>query len=659
MLQILLVERKGQHGGILQKVFRTIDQPAQIIPVATLEAARQVMGSRSVDVILADLRLEDGLGTLLVSPAGEARAVPVVILLHARDAAMIVDVLRAGAMDVVVKGPEGIRGMPLTVTRALRGWNHIARRREAEKALEQSETRYHSLFESMRSAVVVYQSIEEGRDFLFVDCNKAAERINHLGREAVLGKRLTAIFPGVRESGLLELLRRVWQTGKPERFPLATYKDHHLEYWVEHFVYKLPGGEVVAVQDDLTNGKIAERLLNDKVAQFQAVLDHAPAVIYLKDPQGRYQFVNRRFEELLKRSRETILGKSSQEIFPEPFARRQEEIEAQILTGNVPVESEEILSLADGVHTCLAVTFPLFDADGRTHAVCGIAKDISQRKRNEEEIFQLNATLEERVRERTAQLNHSLETLRRTQKQLVESEKMASLGNLVAGVAHEINTPLGVGITAASYLQDTLQEYLRELRAEEPVLDPRLTTLQTTVELLTKNLHRAAHLIQSFRQVAVDRCVTQRRRIHLRSFIAELLTTLIPKMKENAHQIHFACPEEIEVVVYPGAIGQIVTNLVSNSLMHGFEHKTRGVIWLTVTAREQEIHLKYRDNGQGMPPEAVQKIFEPFFTTRRAQGGTGLGMHIVYNLVTQTLGGDIFCHSEPGKGIDISILFPV
>ncbi|MBF0627450.1 MAG: response regulator [Magnetococcales bacterium] len=541
MPRLLLVEKSSRNGVAIRKKFKEIGQMVQILPAATLHAARTLLEQGTVDVIVTDLRLADGMGTELVTLAGEPAAAPVVILLAARDAALVVEVMRAGAMDVVFNGPDVIRDLPLTVSRVLRSWHHIAQRRAAEKALEQSETRYRSLFEAMRSAVAVYQPIDEGRDFRITDFNKAAERMNRIGKGMVLGKRVTEAFPGVREFGLLEVFRRVHLTGRAERFPLTTYKDQRLEYWVENYVYRLPGGEVVAVHDDLTNGKIAERALNEDLAR-------------------------------------------------------------------------------------------------------------------------LNTTLDERVQERTAQLNHSLETLRRTQKQLVESEKMASLGNLVAGVAHEISTPLGVSFTAASFLQDTLKEYMGAPLPDEapnPACDQRLTAISNAVEILMKNLNRAAHLVESFKQVAVDRCVTRRRKIHLRSFIDEVLTTLRPKIQETPHRICFACPEETEILVYPGAIAQILTNLVSNSLWHGFEFKPHGTIWIIVLVNhEQKIHIQYRDNGKGMPSDQVQQIFEPFFTTRRGQGGAGLGMHIVYNLVTQTLGGDIFCHGAPDKGIHFSILFP-
>ncbi|MBF0214514.1 MAG: PAS domain-containing protein [Magnetococcales bacterium] len=661
MLRILLLERKGSHATALQKLFKAISQPARIVAASTLAQARQSLDQESVEVILSDLRLADGMGTELITMAGEPLAVPVVILLTAPDALMTVEVMRAGAMDVVVKGEETLRELPLTVTRALRGWHHITRRRAAEKALEQNEIKYRSLFESMRSAVAVYQPVEDGRDFLLVDFNKAAERLNRIGKESVLGRRVTEVFPGVREFGLLDVLRRVHQTGRAERYPLTTYKDHHLEYWVENHVYRLPGGEVVAVHDDLTNGKIAERILNDKATQFQSVLDNAPVIIYIKDMQGKFRFVNRLFEAQAQRSREEILGKSGAESLPDALARQQELQEARMIASQETVESEHSWTLNDDMHTTLLLTFPLQDSDGQMQGICGIAKDISERKRIEAQISQLNATLEERVRERTAQLNHSLESLRRTQRQLVESEKMASLGNLVAGVAHEINTPLGVSYTAASYLQDLLREHMNATHGTAPletVCDQRLTAINNAVEILMKNLNRAAHLVQSFKQVAVDRCVTQRRRIHLRSFITEVLSSLRPKLDESAHRLCFACPEETEATVYPGAIAQIITNLVSNSLLHAFELKPHGTIWITVIPTDRQIHIKYRDNGRGMTAEQVHQIFEPFFTTRRGQGGAGLGMHIVYNLVTQTLGGDIFCHSAPDRGIDFSILFP-
>ncbi|MCP4171903.1 MAG: response regulator, partial [Fuerstiella sp.] len=261
--------------------------------------------------------------------------------------------------------------------------------------------------------------------------------------------------------------------------------------------------------------------------------------------------------------------------------------------------------------------------------------------------------LEHKVEERTLQLQESLENLRMTQDHLVQSEKMAALGGLVAGVAHEINTPVGLGVTEASFMKQKTDEFserygsgnLKRSDFEKYIKN----ATECTASILT-NLERAAELIVSFKQVAVDQSGDERRRFALKPYISEVLFSLRSKYKETLHTITVNCPEHAENDTYPGAFSQIVTNFVTNSLLHGFEGIEKGEIRFDVTTEGDELLFRYSDNGRGMDDESLGRIFDPFFTTKRTRGGTGLGMHIVFNLVTQTLGGHIECSSAPGEG---------
>jgi signal transduction histidine kinase len=255
--------------------------------------------------------------------------------------------------------------------------------------------------------------------------------------------------------------------------------------------------------------------------------------------------------------------------------------------------------------------------------------------------------------------NHlSMQTARR---QLIQAEKMAALGQLVAGVAHEINTPVGVSVTAASYLQritDEVSESLSKGKLRRSELEKYMASaVESTSEILS-NLMRAAELIQSFKQVAVDQNVDERRHFNLHKYIHEILLSLRSKYKNTKYQIVVNCPEDLIIYSYPGAIMQIIANLVMNSLIHGFEGREQGVITIDVSAGPDEVRMRYRDNGKGLTAQEKIRIFEPFFTTKPGRGGTGLGMHIVYNLVTQTLNGGIVCESAPGKGAGFTITLP-
>lgn len=260
-------------------------------------------------------------------------------------------------------------------------------------------------------------------------------------------------------------------------------------------------------------------------------------------------------------------------------------------------------------------------------------------------------------------LNQTLARLKKTQEQLVNQEKMASLGALVAGVAHEINTPIGVGVTAASTLHASTEETLELYeggKLTDSGLRKYLSIAIQSANILMTNLNRAANLIHSFKQVAVDQSSSEMRRFDLREYVEEVLLSLRPRIRKTRVVVEVGIAESIVMHSYPGAISQLLTNLVMNSLIHGFPEGGEGKITLYAERMNDGlIRFRYSDNGVGMPPQHLQKVFDPFFTTRRGSGGSGLGMHIVYNLVNQQLGGTIEIKSELGKGVEVVVTFPV
>jgi len=279
----------------------------------------------------------------------------------------------------------------------------------------------------------------------------------------------------------------------------------------------------------------------------------------------------------------------------------------------------------------------------------------TRRDTAEHELMQAHDQLEEKVEERT-------QALKASQHQLVQSEKMAALGGLVAGVAHEINTPVGVGVTAASHLNDELiliEQHFLDNTLGKRDLQAFLTSGQETCDVLLKNMLRASDLVKSFKQVAVDQSCGEKRTFDLKEYLREILLSLHPITKKTPHQIHLYCPDHLEITSYPGAISQIITNFITNSLVHGFPDNTAGNIQIDITQDKQHVHLHYRDNGIGIPKAKIMKIYEPFFTTNRGSGSTGLGMHIVSGLVLNTLQGSIICNSDVGAGVLFQIEFPI
>lgn len=249
-----------------------------------------------------------------------------------------------------------------------------------------------------------------------------------------------------------------------------------------------------------------------------------------------------------------------------------------------------------------------------------------------------------------------------TQSKLVEQEKMAALGSLVAGVAHELNTPIGNSLLMASTIRDVSVEFLHlvknnQLRRSD--LESFCNTANNSSDLLVKSLSSAASLVSSFKQIAVDQTSDQRRHFNLNIFCEELAMTLASRMKRDGHELHLDIPDDIELDSYPGAIGQVLSNLIINAIVHGFDGRKQGVIDLQARAvGEHLISFSIRDNGQGISAEHLPRIFEPFFTTRLGEGGSGLGLHICYNIVVSILGGSIEVESERGVGTVFFMTIP-
>lgn len=259
-------------------------------------------------------------------------------------------------------------------------------------------------------------------------------------------------------------------------------------------------------------------------------------------------------------------------------------------------------------------------------------------------------------------LERTLEDLRSAQVQLVEAEKMAAIGGLVAGVAHEINTPVGIGVTASSFAQDKTEQ-MKELMAggqlTPDIMKNYLHTMAEASSTIATNLTRAAALVKNFKQVAVDQSSETRRRFNLKEYIDTTLLSLGYHLRRSRHTIRVNCPEDLVIDSYPGAFSQMITALLINSLHHGFGSMEEGLIIIEASVDGNYLNLRYADNGKGMEKETVRRIFEPFFTTCRGDGGTGLGMHIVYNVVTRTLKGTIHCESAPGAGAVFDIRVPL
>ena len=279
--------------------------------------------------------------------------------------------------------------------------------------------------------------------------------------------------------------------------------------------------------------------------------------------------------------------------------------------------------------------------------------------RQQSQVTKLNKELARR----TLQAEEAVQKLKSAQDQLVQAEKLASLGALVGGIAHEINTPVGVALSCATHLISTT-EHLQKLYEADDVgvedFEAFLDKTQKGASLVVSNCQRAAELIGSFKQVAVDRISVERQSFDLGQKIQETLTSLGPQIKIPGYDVSLECPPGLMVQGYPGIISQIISNLVMNAVIHGFYQVPKGRISIVVRMLDDgQISLTVADDGNGILPEHLDRVFDPFFTTKMGQGGSGLGLNIVYNLVTGPLGGAIAVASTMGQGTEFVIVFPV
>jgi len=308
-------------------------------------------------------------------------------------------------------------------------------------------------------------------------------------------------------------------------------------------------------------------------------------------------------------------------------------------------------------------------ATAMEHMRQALVKAFAELHSKNDELSRHATSLEERVAERTqalsranAELVNAMDTLQTTQAGLVESEKLASLGRLVAGVAHELNTPLGNAMTVVSTLEDQFAGFASALNSNALRKSDLVALVEATREgqsLLMRNIARAADLIRDFKQLAIDQTTEMRRKFDLAQVIREVLITIQPRFKATQFKIKVALSIDLMMDSYPGPLGQVLTNLVLNALLHGFENCSNGNILIESSPLgDDKVKITCSDDGVGMDPATVRKIFEPFFTTKLGQGGSGLGLHIVHTIVAGLLGGSIEVSSTLGQGTRFEITLP-
>ncbi len=419
-----------------------------------------------------------------------------------------------------------------------------------------------------------------------------------------------------------------------------------------------------ALQEELIERTRVENALSVSQAKFEAIFNASPVAMTVSSMTDKVFLVdvNAAWTNLFACSRDDILGKVNStkaywqslddRLAVRDAIARQGFISRYMVRMRRNGSDEEMLCEVSGSRVLA----------GHESLMILAYDDITAKYRSEKEILKLNATLEHRVDERTQELTNTLNQLTAAQAELVRSEKLSALGAMVAGIAHELNTPIGNSLTVASTLQDHGTSFLAEI--DKGLTRSKLNEfVQSSLQgtgILMRSLHHAAELVSSFKQVAVDQISVNRRVFRLKEMLNEILLTMGPSLRKTTHVVACEIPDDITLDSYPGPLGQIITNLINNALVHAFEGRQSGKIVITaVLTQPGWVDITVQDDGQGIPISHLDKVFDPFFTTKLGKGGSGLGLNIVYKLVTTSLSGRIQVTSPPGQGACFTLSLPL
>jgi signal transduction histidine kinase len=448
-------------------------------------------------------------------------------------------------------------------------------------------------------------------------------------------------------------------------------------FWAEVSAVELQVGtstRAVINLRDITDRKRAESLAQEMEHRIRQIYENLPVAVFAIDAQHRVTFWNPQMTRLTGVKAQDVVGTTDswRGIYPSKRpclldvlvdGTKADDI-TRFFGDNLRASTQVPGALeGEGYFTNAAQTqgmwgrfcaSPLRDADGTITGAIETMIDITPLKRIQTDLETLNRELEARVETRNAELQRAMG-------QLLQSEKLAALGSLVAGMAHELNTPIGNVLAVASTLTEDAASFSQKLlsgSARRGDVEKGALRLQEASVLIERNATRAAKLISDFKEVAVDQTSSRRRHFSLLEVMQEILHTTQPLFKGKGHTVTLDIPPDLELDSYPGPLEQIMTNLLANSVHHAFAADGAGEMVIRAESQGEQILLHYRDNGCGIPAANLAHIFEPFYTTKLGKGGSGLGMYLVYNLVSNVLGGRIQVQSPPGEGTWVDITIP-
>ncbi|WP_291328116.1 ATP-binding protein [Desulfovibrio sp. UCD-KL4C] len=510
-----------------------------------------------------------------------------------------------------------------------------------------------------------------------IDMNPAAKSLVGMSHKQLNNNDLRELFPDQYLPDIEENLAVAasGQTAPSLEVPLITKPEAEKLFftWTFSPVKMGPSEKAIFILlqgQNITENKNAVKKALESEGRLRQIIDLLPQEIFANDIDGKFLLVNKNKAEKLHNSADFITGKFLNDIINnhDEVSRIQDDNRRVIGLNEKLSLEESYIDTERNIHWFETTKVPYTSAATNMQAILTISMDITRIKEAENSLQHINRELTDRVSMRTVELENantalmkSMDELRQTQNKLVETEKMASLGELVAGIAHEVNTPLGIGVTGTSYLKeitDNLQSQFSDNSLKKSDLEKYIATSSVALVNIVKNLDRAAKLISDFKQLAVDQSSDDLRTINLYDYIQGILISLKPKLNDHSHILEIKCPKNLDITTSPGSLMLVLSNLIINSITHAFPDNDHGLIVIKAEKNGNGILFNYSDNGIGMDEEQLLKIFDPFFTTKRSEGSTGLGMHLVYNIVTRALKGRIECKSAIGEGTSFEIWFP-
>ncbi|WP_246624979.1 PAS domain-containing sensor histidine kinase [Oceanobacter mangrovi] len=528
------------------------------------------------------------------------------------------------------------------------------------------EQGFETVFRDSKDGLAIF------KDGIFVDCNQSMLDLVKLQRkEQFIGQTPFDFSPEYQFDGStsaekgMEYINQCYEEGSV-RFEWIFVTSTGEEFWAEVIITKMIlSGEVVVHSNwrDISEKKDLEIKLAEQKETFETLFNESMDGLSLFDGE-KYIDCNKAFLKMFGyTSKDQVIGIHPRDISPEFQAdgRPSKEIAQQLIKQSFTdgsVRFEWLHKRVDGSLFWTEVIIAKVTLNG-VDSIYAVIRDISEKKEFEFQLHERNTKLDESNNNLEQMIDH----LKQTQEKLVESEKMASLGSLVAGIAHEINTPVGVGLVGITqFIEETnaIRKRYQNGELDEALFEEYLNSADELALIINKNLDRTAHLIRGFKQIAVDQTSEEDRMINLKGYLEEIVFSLGSVIRKANAKVSINCQPGFNVVTNPGRISQVITNLIMNSINHGFCDSNFGNIDISIEDQGSNTFLlTYKDDGKGISQTNLPRIFDPFFTTNRANGGTGLGLNVTYNIVQNTLGGSIYCHSEEGQGVEFVITFKV